>query len=171
MNRQEKELVIESLRADFGKSQATFLVGVKGLTVSQLQQLRRNLGAKNGKMRLAKNTLTKIVSEEIPGMSELAPYLKNQIAIVFAMGESPAVAKVLWDIAQENEKVALVIGSFESRIIDKEMIKFLALLPARPILAAQLCAAVQAPLVHHVRLLHRVVVSLLWVLNKAQESK
>ena len=123
MNRNEKELVVESLRGDFRKSQATFLVGVQGLTVSQLQQLRRNLREHKGKMRVAKNTLAKIVAHDIPGMQELAPYLKRQIAIVFAMGESPAVAKVLWSVAQENEKVALVAGSFESRIIDKEMIK------------------------------------------------
>lgn len=171
MNRQEKELQIESLVSDFKKSQATFLVGVQGLSVSQLQDLRKHLREQGGQMRVAKNTLSKIASTEIPEVRELSPYFKRQVALVFAMSESPAVAKVLYTLSQANEKIDIVAGCFESRVIDKEMIKFLGSLPARPVLAAQVCGMLSAPLAQQVGVLHQVLASFLWVLQEVEKKK
>lgn len=171
MNRQEKELVVNSLRTEFEKSNAAFLVNVQGLTVNQLQDLRRTLHAQGGKLRLAKNTLTKIASSDLAALCELKPYLKNQIGIVFSTGDSPAVAKILWGVSQQNEKLELVVGCFESRLIDRDMIKFLATLPARPVLLAQVCGTIRAPLVLHVNLLHRIMAQLLGVLSQAAEKR
>lgn len=171
MNRQEKELVVDSLRKDFQASEAAFLVNLQGLTVNQLQELRKNLREQGGKLRLAKNTLTKKAAHELSAVCALEPYLKNQVGIVFAQGDSPAVAKILWTISQTNEKFSLVVGCFESKLIDKDMIKFLATLPPRPILAAKVCGTIQAPLVQHVSLLHQLLARFLWVLQAAAEKR
>jgi large subunit ribosomal protein L10 len=171
MNRQEKELQIQSLKNDFKKSHATFLVGVQGLTVSQIQELRKNLRAQNGVMRIAKNTLSKIASHEIPEVNELAPYFKKQIALVFAMGDSPAVAKVLYTLSQQNEKIDIVAGCFESHVINKDMIKFLGSLPPRPVLIAQVCGVIKAPLVQPIGVMHQVLARFLWVLKEVEKKR
>ncbi len=171
MNRQEKQVVIDSLSNDFKTSEAAFLVSLKGLTVNQLQELRKNLREKGGKLRLAKNTLTKRAAHELEAVCALEPYLKNQVGIVFAKGDSPAVANVLWTISQSNEKFSLVVGCFESKLIDKDMIKFLATLPPRPVLLAQVCGTIKAPLVGHVSLLHQMLARLLWVLESAAKKR
>jgi large subunit ribosomal protein L10 len=165
MNRQEKETVIESLHDDLRTSTALFLVGVHGLSVSELQGLRRNLREHKGKLRFAKNTLVKQAVEPT-----LRPYLKNQVALVFASGEAPAVARVLWAASQENERMGLVAGYFESRVIASDMITFLATLPPKPVLVAQLCGAVQAPLTRLVGVLNMALVRLLLVVRAAAEK-
>lgn len=170
MNRQEKELQIKSLKDDFKQSHATFLVGVQGLTVSQIQEMRKNLREQGGEMRVAKNTLSKIASHDFPEMKDLSPYFKRQVALVFAKGESPVVAKVLLDLSKNNEKIDVVVGCFESRIIDRDMIKFLGSLPPRPVLAAQLCGVLNAPAAMVVGLLNQPVVQLLWVLSAAEKK-
>ncbi len=171
MNRHDKELEIQSLKDDFKKSHATFLIGVQGLTVGQIQELRKNLRAEKGVMRVAKNTLSKIASHEISEVRQLSPYFKKQIALIFAMGESPAVAKVLWTLSQQNEKIDIVAGCFESNVINKEMIKFLGSLPPRPVLIAQVCGVIKAPLVQHVGLMHQVLARFLWTLKEVEKKK
>ena len=57
MNRHEKESSIASLKEQFSKSQATFVVSYKGLTVMQLQKLRRAVRAEGGALQVAKTTL------------------------------------------------------------------------------------------------------------------
>ena len=41
MNRQQKELVVQLFRENFTQSPASFVVGYRGLTVRQMQDLRR----------------------------------------------------------------------------------------------------------------------------------
>lgn len=170
MNRQEKECLIQSLRDDFVKSHAMFIVNVHGLTVSQVQQLRKNLYDQHGKMRVAKNTLARKVAKEFLGINDLAPHLKNQVALVFAMEESPVIAKIVCAASQENEKVQVIAGCFESKTISAEMVKFLASLPPRQILLAQVCGSIKAPLTRHVSVLNQVLVRLVWVLKQASEK-
>ena len=155
MNRHEKEALIQSFRKDCQGSNALFLVDIQGLTVNQLQELRRKLHAQGGKMRVAKNTLARRVMRDEKEMKELESYLKNQVAFIFAHNESPQVAKVVWDSARANDKIKLVAGFFESNIINVETIKLLALLPSRPMLLAQVCRVLSAPLVRHVSCLQK----------------
>ena len=146
MNRQEKQLVIESLKNDFMQSQGSFLIGIQGMTVGQIQLLRKGLSQQGGKMKLAKNTLLKIAARDIPGVEKLEPYFKEQVGIIFVGKESPAVAKVLCDTAKENELLKLVAGYIDARVIDKNTITRLASLPSRDILIARLCATMLAPI-------------------------
>ena len=53
MNREEKALVIQDLKESFSGCQASFLVGYRGLTVNQLQILRRKLGENSGNLSVA----------------------------------------------------------------------------------------------------------------------
>ncbi len=170
MNRQEKECLIQSLRDDFVKSHAMFIVNVHGLTVSQVQQLRKNLFDQHGKLRVAKNTLARKVAKEFLGIDDLAPHLKHQIGLVFAMQESPAVAKVVCAASAENAQIKVIAGCFEAKTINAEMIKFLASLPPRQVLLAQVCGALKAPLAQPVNIMHQVLVRLVCVLKQASEK-
>ena len=146
MNRPEKQLVIESLKNDFMQSQASFLIGIQGMTVSQIQLLRKGLSQQGGTMKLAKNTLMKLATRDIPGVQKLEPYFKEQVGVIFVQKESPAVAKVLYNTAKENELLKLVAGYVDDRVIDKKTIIALASLPSREVLIARLCGVLQAPI-------------------------
>src|SRR5580698_3870453 len=102
MNRQEKEQVIKSLKNEFAESQASFLVGYKGLTVAQVQALRRKLRSQGGEFKVVKARLMKRAAEGVVGAQELEPYFKNQVALVFVNKEVAPIAKTLVDFSKEN---------------------------------------------------------------------
>lgn len=171
MNRQEKQLKVESIKSDFKSNQASFIIGVKGMTVEAVQGLRKNLHSKGSTIKVAKNTLLKIATQDIEGLNQLAPYFKEQIAIVFASTETPAIAQILFNLSKENEKLKLIGGSLNEKIIDKSQIEQLALLPSREVLLAKVLGTMKAPASKVVSLLNQVTVRLLWVLKQAAESK
>lgn len=170
MNRQEKHELVQSLKNDFTQHQASFVVNVQGLTVDQMQLLRKNVRQHGGKVKVPKNTLAKIAIREIAGMGDLEPFLKQQIAIVFADQDSVGVAKVLDTFARDNQRLHIVAGCVEHKVIDKSMIEFLSSLPPREQLLANVCGALRAPLAQHVLLLRQLMVRLLWVLKQAAEK-
>jgi large subunit ribosomal protein L10 len=171
MNRQEKQVLIEQLKSEFLQSKASFLVGVEGMTVSQIQVLRKGLRSEGATLKLAKNSLMKIAARDIPGVQDLAPYFKEQVALVFAPNDSVAVARIVCDISRDNERLVIVAGCLESRVIDKGMVTFLASLPPRPLLLAQVCGVLKAPMATHVGLLHQLIARLLWVLKQASAEQ
>jgi large subunit ribosomal protein L10 len=146
MNRQEKQQIIEAIKSDFQKSTASFLVGYRGLTVAQLTDLRKKLRENGGALHVAKVTLIKRAIDGVPTVEGLRTFLGDQIALVFSQNEPPAIAKVLSDFSKEFEQLKIVVGSFESAILDENTIKEIASLPSREVLLAQLCGTLKAPM-------------------------
>lgn len=159
MNRQDKQLIIESLKSDFAQSKSSFLVGVHGMTVDQIQALRKTLRKEGGSMKVAKNTLVKIAADGMPGIQELEPYFKDQVALVFSFDKVTAIAKILSDFSKEHEKLQLVAGCLDEKLIDKNKITYLASLPSKEVLMAQLCGLLQSP-----------VVRLAWIMKQVAEK-
>lgn len=172
MNRQQKISVVESLASDYSKSQAVFLVGFRGMTVEQLQKLRRQLRQNGGHLQVAKMSLMRrVVKDDDTACNALMPYLKDQCAIVFADADVSAVAKALQAIAKENEKLTLVAGCFESMLLSKEAIVRIASLPSREVLLAQLCGTLQSPVCTLARLLNMNMLRMLQALKQIEKQK
>lgn len=145
MNRQEKEQVIASLKQEFATSQAAFLVAYQGLDVVEMSDLRHALRQKGGSCKVAKVTLMRRGIEEVPSAKQLEPFVKEQVALVFAHDEPVSIAKVLYDFSKDHEKLQLVAGCLESQLLDKKAISTLATLPSKEVLLGQVCGLVQAP--------------------------
>lgn len=171
MNRQEKQKVIELIKNEFEKSQASFVVDMQGMSVEEVQGLKKKLYDKGGKFKVAKNTLLKIATHDMAGLNELAPYFKDQIAIVFSEKETPAIAKILFSISKENEKLKIKAGTLDKKIIDKSQVEVLATLPSREVLLAHLLGTLNAPITGYVTVLNQLIVKLLWALKQVAEKK
>lgn len=171
MNREEKEQIIESLKDTFEQSKSAFLVGYKGLTVKELQTLRRQLKAQGGSLKVVKARLMKRAASQVSSAKILEPYFREQIGLVFASDESPAVAKVLHDFAKQHESFALVAGSVGAQLLDNQAIVRIANLPSREVLLAQLCGTLKAPVTGLVSALNQVPLRLLWALNQYAQQK
>lgn len=171
MNRNDKEVLVESLRSNFSNSQASFLVKYKGLTVNQMQDLRKGLRTNDASLKVAKARLMKRAVDDIEGASQLSPYLHDQIGAVFATKSAPDVAKFLSGYAKENEAFQLLVGVIESKLYDAQSIQRIASLPSREVLLAQLCGTLQAPMTKTVTVLHLMIARLLFVLKQVEEQK
>ncbi len=171
MNREQKATVIDTLKNDFVNSKASFVIGYKGLTVKQLQALRKELYANHGTFKVAKGRLIKRAVMDMDKVTDLSPYFREQIGVVFANDQAPAVAKVLHNFAKKNESLRLVAGYFESQVVRSEMIERIATLPSREVLLAQLCGTLNAPISSFTNVLNVQILRLLWTLNKVAEKK
>lgn len=171
MNRDQKSVVIESIKNEFLNSKASFVISYKGLTVKQLQALRKELRSKQGKFKVAKGRLIKRAVMEMDGVTDLSPYFREQIGVVFAAQEAPAVAKVLHDFSKNNEALRLVAGYFDNRIVQSDSIVRIASLPSREVLLAQVCGTLQAPIKGFVVVLNMQILRLLWTLKQVAEKK
>lgn len=157
MNRQQKESLIELLSHKFTANEAAFVVRYQGLSVLDLQQLRRNLEKKDGEIKVAKNRLMKIAIEKQAGYLQLAPMMVGQSALVFSKSDFTSIAKVLNDFAKKNEELEIVAGFCESKLFDAAGVKRLALIPSREVLLARLCGTLQAPIAKLAYVLAQVV--------------
>ncbi|OGB83476.1 50S ribosomal protein L10 [candidate division TM6 bacterium RIFCSPHIGHO2_12_FULL_32_22] len=141
MNRSEKENSIKELQQHFNKSKSSFVVNYKGLSVNELQLLRKQLRTCGAKMKVAKDRLIKIAIKETPA-KDLDSLLKEQLAIIFT-DDSSAVAKIVYDFSKESS-LNIVAGIVDANFYDQEKIQKLASLPSREILLAQLCGVLKA---------------------------
>lgn len=171
MNRQQKEATIQSLKERFSQSNAAFVVGYSGLSVVDMQKLRSELRKDGGILKIAKARLLKRAVGDLEDDSALTPYLKEQIGVVFASDEAPAVAKVLSMFSKSNKALQLVVGRLDGEVLDREGIMRIATLPSKEVLRAQLCRTLQAPITRLVFGLNMQIMQLLLVLKQVAEKK
>ena len=156
MNRQEKETVVSELRENFAGSNGLFLVNYRGMSVAQLQRLRKMIYQNHGHLKVAKVRLVKRAIEGLPGSEDLSPILKGQVALVFADKESSAIAKVIYNFAKENEAFNVLAGYIDASVLPASMVNRIATLPSKEVLIAQLCGTLNAPITRLVCLLPKI---------------
>jgi large subunit ribosomal protein L10 len=171
MNRQQKELVVQLFRENFAQSPASFVVGYRGLTVNQMQDLRSKLRKQGGSLKITKARLMKLALGDQKNAEALLPYLHDQIGVVFVSKEPPAVAKVLSEFAKDHEALTLVVGKLDGDMLDSKGIVRIASLPSKPQLLALLSGTLKAPMNRLVFVLNMQVVQLLVVLKQIAEKK
>lgn len=171
MNRQGKQAVIDAVKADFEASQASFVVATQGMDVVSIQSLRSQIFKQNGSMKVVKNTLLKRATADLPGINGLEPLFKEQIAVVFAKGEAPAIAKILFDASDKGSLLKLMGGTLDSQVITSAQIVYLANLPSREVLLAKLCGTLNAPIANYVILLNQLITRFVRVLKEIERTK
>ena len=134
MSRQQKQQEIADLKDMLHSSKAAFLVEYKGLTVAQMQSLRKVLREQNAHVRVSKARLMKIAAQDLAGVQDFSSQFKGQVGLVFACDEVPAVAKKIVGFAKDNEALTVVSGFFESTVPSRTDIGALATLPSREVL-------------------------------------
>ena len=103
MPTQAKAAVIDEITERFQNSSAAVLTEYRGLTVAQLTQLRRSLGA-GSSYAVVKNTLTKRAADSV-GFSDLTPLLSGPTAIAFIEGDpvyAPWSSRAAWSTAARS---------------------------------------------------------------------
>ena len=106
MPTQAKAAVIDEITERFQNSSAAVLTEYRGLTVAQLTQLRRSLGA-GSSYAVVKNTLTKRAADSV-GHTDLGPLLNGPTAIAFIEGDVVEAAKAIRDFARANPLLVVV---------------------------------------------------------------
>jgi large subunit ribosomal protein L10 len=144
MPTQAKAAVIEEITERFNNSSAAVLTEYRGLTVAQLTQLRRSLGA-GSSYAVVKNTLTKRAADSV-GHTDLAPLLTGPTAIAFIEGDPVEAAKAIRDFSRANPLLVIKGGVVEGRTVDAAEVSRLADVEPREVLLAKLAGAMKGNL-------------------------
>lgn len=157
MNRTEKSAAVAEVKELFSKSNGAFLINYQGLTVSALHSLRTKLRQEGAVFKVTKARLMKLaVGEDVVG-KEFSSTFKQQVGLVFALKEVPGVAKTIVEFSKTNQALGVVSGVFEARLMAKNDVIFLASIPSREVLLAQVAGGLQSIIAGLARSLNQVV--------------
>ena len=152
MARADKQAAVAEIVDSFHDAAGAVLTDYRGLTVKELQDLRRSLG-ENADYAVVKNTLTKIAAREA-GVDGFDDLLNGPTAIAFINGDLVEAAKGLRDFAKANPALVIKGGYVDGAPMDAAEIAKLADLESREVLLGKLAGAMLASLSQAVYLLN-----------------
>ncbi len=152
MARADKQAAVAEIVESFNDAAGAVLTDYRGLTVKELQQLRRSLG-EHADYAVVKNTLAKLAASEA-GMAGFDELLVGPTAIAFLKGDVVEAAKGLRDFAKANPALIIKGGYLDGKAIDAKEVAKLADLESRDVLLGKLAGAMLASLQNAVFLLN-----------------
>ena len=144
MARPEKAAKVAELERKFTDSAAVVLTEYRGLTVKDLQDLRRSLGG-DATYAVAKNTLALLAAREA-GIDGIESTLVGPTAFTFITGDIAKVTKGLRDFAKAHPFLAIKGGVLEGKFLDAKAVLKLADLESREVLLSKMAGAMKGSL-------------------------
>jgi len=170
MNREEKAVAIAEIAGNIDASEAIFAVDYRGITVTQVAELRSKLRDADATFKVVKNSLTERAADEA-GAESLKAFLAGPTALTFVRGDAAVAAKAIADYARATQLLPFKGGMMGGEALDVEQIRSLSRLPSREVLYGQLVGIVASPLSGLVRTLGGLVGGLAVALGQVREKK
>lgn len=143
VERAQKQEFVTTLRSTFEANASVIVAHYAGLTVSDMQALRKQAKQAGVSVQVAKNRLAKIALDGTQ-VASIAGLLKGPTLLAYS-ADPVAAAKVATDYAKVNEKLVVLGGAMGSTSLDPNGVKTLASMPSLDELRAKLVGLIQAP--------------------------
>jgi large subunit ribosomal protein L10 len=170
VNRTEKAVVIEKIKAAAAKSSIAVVADFKGMTVEEMTRLRVKLREAGGELLVVKNTLARIAFNGGPH-EVIKDNFRENCAIALGSTEPVALAKTMADFARTSKTLALRHASLEGKFLDSGQIEALARLPGRQELLARTLGTMNAVPTNFVSLFANIIRGMLYALKAIEEKK
>ena len=138
----DKATAVADIAEQFKASTATVVTEYRGLTVANLAELRRSLGASTT-YTVAKNTLVKRAASEA-GIEGLDDLFAGPTAIAFITGEPVDAAKALKKFAKDHKQLVIKGGYMDGAALSVAQVEKIADLESREVLLSKLAGAMKA---------------------------
>ena len=143
MDRAAKRELVSTLSDVFADTGVVVVAHYAGLTVADMQKLRREMKQAGATVKVAKNRLAKIALEG-KDVASIAPLLKGPTLLAYS-SDPVAAPKVAVDFAKGNDKFVILGGAMGATALNPDGVKALATLPSLHELRAKLVGLIQAP--------------------------
>ena len=170
MNRDEKAAIVAELNDSFNRAKFSVVADYCGLTVSDLEKIRRDLRETRSEIRIAKNTLLRLAVTDT-SCESLTDDFTGTTAIVVSYDDPVAPAKVLAKCAEDFEKFQLRSAVLEGEKITVDDLVALSKLPSKEVLLGQLLSVMNGVPTAFVRVLSAVPQKLLYGLQAVKDQK
>lgn len=143
MDRLQKEALVTSMNGIFDTASSVVVTHYSGLNVAEITELRSRMRAAGAQFKVTKNRLVRRALEGTK-MEGLSPLFEGPTAIAFS--DDPVMpAKIAVKFAKENNKLIVLGGTLDNKVLDKTEVKALAQLPSLDEQRAIIIGLVQAP--------------------------
>jgi large subunit ribosomal protein L10 len=143
VDRAAKKEHVATLNSVFKDTSVVVVAHYSGLTVPQMQTLRKQMKQAGAEVKVAKNRLAKIALEGTD-VASIGPLLTGPTLIAYS-GDPVAAPKVATDFAKAHEKLVILGGAMGKTALDPNGVKALASLPSLDALRAKIVGLIQAP--------------------------
>lgn len=179
--RQKKEIILKELVDKLKGSCITILTDYRGdeagLSVKDMNQLRKKLREANGECKIVKNTLIGLACKELK-IETVDESLAKPTALILGYNDPVGIAKVIYDFAKERKTPTnskglpiIKIGYLDGKLIEESYVKAMAELPPKEILYAIVVRTVQAPISGFVNALGGMMRNLVYCLDNLKKKK
>jgi len=151
LNRNEKAAVVADVSTQVARSQTLALAEYRGLSVENLNVLRRQARDKGVYLHVLKNSLARRAVAGTP-FEVAQPTMVGPLIYGFSE-DAVAAAKVLADFAKGNDKLVVKGGAYAGKALDANGVKALAAIPSKEVLRAQRLGLMHSPFSRFARVL------------------
>ncbi len=168
--RPEKVAVVTEVRERLEHADGAIVTEYRGMTVAEIQTLRKSLQASGGDYKVFKNTLVRLAIADTPSAG-IADLLVGPTGIAFVQGDVSAAAKALRDYAKATPALVLKGGVVDGSVLSAADVTALADLPSREVLLSMFAGALAAPMRNLAGLFKAIPQSLAYGLKALLDTK
>jgi large subunit ribosomal protein L10 len=152
LNLEDKKALVQEVNEIAAKAQSVVAAEYRGISVTQMTDLRARARGQGVYVRIVKNTLAR---KAVAGTSfeVIGPKLKGPLVLAFSKDDPGAAARVVKDFAKTNDKLVPTLVSLGGQLLSGKDIDKVASLPTRDQALAQLMGLMRAPIEKLVRTL------------------
>jgi large subunit ribosomal protein L10 len=166
----KKEQMVEELRERIARSTIAVGTDYRGLTVPEMDQLRRKMRSASIELKVVKNTLTRLAAERA-GKPVLGELIEGPTALAFGYGDIMDVARAFSEYLPKAPPSFSVRGFYlEGQILPARELVELAKLPPREVFLAQVAGQLQSPLATLAALLEAPLTTFLTLMQATQQE-
>ena len=143
LKKSEKIEIVEKLGVSLKEMDGVALVSFKGVSVVELQSLKKKLREIGGATKVYKNRLLKLALKN-NGFEGLDEYMKGNTMLIFSKEDIVAALKIVVEFAKENENIGLKAGVVSGQSYGKEDIISISKLPGQKELIATIAGDLNA---------------------------
>ena len=143
MNKEQKKNYISEMTASFENSEAVLVTHYQGLTVKQLDELRKQMREHGIQFKITKNRITKIALEKTK-CKDLSDLFKGPTAIALSE-DAISSAKILTKFSKENKNLKILGGIMGKEILDVAAVANVATLPTLDEARAKIVGILRSP--------------------------
>jgi len=139
----QKQKILDELKEMLARQKALVLVGVAGLKVKDISELRKKLKSIGGNLKVAKKTLVELAFKDYKLEFDKKKF-KEEVALAFGFTDEVNPVKTVYQFSKSNENLKILGGYLEGQFKEaKDIIEF-AKLPSREEMLARLFATAQS---------------------------
>ena len=170
ITKDKKIELVESLKEKFSKARGLIVANYHGISVSQMQELKKDLKKVNAEFTVAKNTL---IHKALEGSKSTLPAetLEGPTAILFSYQEPIEAIKKLADFIKNYDLPKIKLGILDNEVLTSERVLELSKIPGKQELYTKVVSSLNSPILGFVNVLNGNLRNLVYVLRQIENTK